>query len=204
MLRLMRFHDRLGHVPEVRAKRRHAWLGAWSVLSSALALVGACSTLDEFQTDERTVFRGAIIGSQGAAGDASFIRRGFPSRTELELALNPQTIYRDPGRIRLWLDQPGGGTWHTDAPLVPLAPLAHDQLSQYSVPGEGRLRNYIFGATLFAEGPRGEDPEALDATPRDINVFVSLMGDGTVEVRLMTPMADLFGVFTQLQRQRPR
>jgi hypothetical protein len=177
----------------------------FGVLCVIATLCGACSDLEEFRTGPDSVFRGAIVGGhQEGTGDASFVRRGFPSRTELELELAPDAIYVAPGTLKLWFGGPGAGEWHTHAPLVPLAPLAHDHLSQYGFPGEGRLRSYLFGATLFTDGPRTDNPNAIDAVPRDVNVFVSLMADGTVEARLMTPKAELFGVFTQLERHRPR
>ena len=83
---------------------------------------------------------------------------------------------------------------HADLERFPKLP--HDFLSDYTFPGASRLRNYIMAVRL-AEGAPGA--HAI--------VFISLMDNGGVEVRIIAPGAEsggegLFGVF-QLTRQQP-
>ncbi len=77
----------------------------------------------------------------------------------------------------------------TMVPLEPIVPLSHDVLGQYEIPSGERLRNYIF-VTRPSSGPlAGRQPM----------VFVSLMGDGSVEVRIVSgggsDPSDYFGLF---------
>ncbi|MCA9580743.1 MAG: hypothetical protein KC416_03045 [Myxococcales bacterium] len=76
-------------------------------------------------------------------------------------------------------------------PLEYIAPLEHDNLSLFDFPGGGRLRNYIFAATPLTGPLQGRDPL----------VFVSLMENESVEVRVVVGPGDYFGVF-RLRRQR--
>jgi len=165
-------------------------------LTVAIALGGcllACSDLGEFRTGEGEVFRGTVSGSEtGDAGDdSSFIRNGFPSYTQMELTFDPAKADSSPGRITT--RDPGSGVaGHFDrTPLQAIRPLAHDPLTEYTFPGGGRLTNYIFGARMAGE-------------PRSALVFVSLMEEGEIEVRVIAPGAaacdggtldELFGVF---------
>ena len=77
-------------------------------------------------------------------------------------------------------------------------------MSQYTFPGGGRLRNYIFGLRFASDSDRG-------SVPRDAMIFVSLMESDQIEVRAIASsvLADdglterlpaLFGVFS-LQRE---
>ena len=88
----------------------------------------------------------------------------------------------------------------TTRALEPIANLTHDALSQYDFPGGGRLRNYMFFARFALAGRRRR------AATRDATVFVSLMENGKVEVRVIAPsvlasdgetelLPPLFGVF---------
>jgi hypothetical protein len=92
------------------------------------------------------------------------------------------------------------------APLSPIRGLAHDALSQYTFPGGGRVRNYIFGA-------RFESSVLGSPVARHAMVFVSLMEKGDVEVRVIAPsvlaadgktelLSDLFGVFVLERRAK--
>lgn len=170
-------------------------------------------TIDDPDVEEPVKVRGA---------DESFIRRGFASHTELELTFDPELadtyLVRDAGTGR----PPVPGTLHayrcsTDqepcpssdrvqayfdhAPLESFAPLPHDSLSQYTFPGGGRIRNYIFGAR-FRSG----------TLERHAMVFLSLMESGKIEVRILAPSVrdgngdelhgELFGVFSLSRRRR--
>jgi hypothetical protein len=60
-------------------------------------------------------------------------------------------------------------------PLLPIAPLFHDQLGQYDFPGSGRVRNYIFLAR----------PESGALEGREASVYISLIREGKLEVRVI-------------------
>lgn len=149
-----------------------------------------CDDLKEFRIRGDEVFEGAVVGSDSV--DASdqpgceFVLCGFSERTTLTLR------NFDP-------DLAGGddttGTLSTSdgkldrARLLPLAGLQHDALSQYTFPGGGRVRNYILGVRFG------------DNDARYAMVFLSLMEDGRIEVRMHAPAStvdgtdELFGVF---------
>ncbi len=167
-------------------------------LALLLALVASllgCNDLDEFRTDGEELFRGSIAGSEtgvdGGDRESSFIRSGFPSYTQMQLRFDPDRVQTEPGVITTFdtvAERPGH---FRQTALEPIEPLARDPLTKYDFPGGGRLINYIFGARIADE-------------PRSALVFVSLMEDGDIEVRVIAPSADtgdggtlddLFGVF---------
>jgi hypothetical protein len=168
--------------------------------------VGGCSDLDEFRTDPNEAYQGDVIGTEGEGecdteGACSFIRRGFPEGTVMTMRFRPRQVSSQPGTLSTDDDQCGEPTFD-ETPLKPIAPLAHDQLSLYDFPGDGRVRNYIFIA----------QPEQGPLAGRDATVFVSLIRGGSVEVRVIAgpgrPCAadaceafsagrcDFFGVFS--------
>jgi hypothetical protein len=194
-----------------------------------VALVGlaafGCDDLHEFKTTRGTVFRGEVVGSDSAPEQSSFIRTGFSSHTHMELEFDPDAtgINADaddkpgqaaPGRVHTFTcptakrDCDGGDGMvgpFDHARLEPIENLTHDALSEYTFPGFGRLRNYIFGVRFAST------PEDGAAVPRNAMLFMSLMDTGKVEVRAISPsvlatdgQADrfsaLFGVFV-LDRQ---
>jgi len=190
------------------------------------ACLFACEDLREFQTTGDAVYRGEVIGSDAAADVESFIRKGFPSHTVLELSFDPSStdvVEPRDGTVRA-ADRTAAGSVNTyvcpqgaaqcpaadrtpgpfvNAPLVTIDALTHDPLSQYTFPGGGRLRNYIFGVRFVSES-------AEHRTGRDAMLFISLMENHQVELRAMAPAVldgdgegerwpALFGVFV-LQR----
>jgi hypothetical protein len=187
----------------------------------SLALAQGCEDLREFKTGPQQVFRGEVIGSDADPQSQSFIRKGFASHTQLELHFDPsstdlvaQTDAGDPslpitaGKVDTYVCADSKATCaETDrtpgpfvaAPLITIDGLAHDPLSQYTFPGGGRLRNYIFGVRFVSAS---DDRR----TGRDAMLFVSLMESGHMEVRAMAPSVldpdgqderwpALFGVF---------
>lgn len=156
-------------------------------LLAALVLVG-CDSLGAYATASDEVYRGSVVGVE----DPPVLRRGFAAACELEMTFDPARATD--------LDQPPGTLTTSDGtldavPLVPVVPLTHDVLGEYEIPSGERLRNYIF-VLRPTEGPlAGREPM----------VFLSLMGDGSVEVRVIAGGGagpdDYFGFF-RLTRQK--
>lgn len=195
-------------------------------LIALFACLCGCEDLREFQTRGSEVYRGEVIGSDAAADVESFIRKGFASHTVLELSFDPSSTDvvaqgdggpRAPdrtaaGSINTYVCPQGAGQCDENertsgpfvhAPLITMDALTHDPLSQYTFPGGGRLRNYIFGVRFVSEN-------AEHRTGRDAMAFISLMENHQVELRVMAPAVldqdgegerwpALFGVFS-LQR----
>ncbi|MCB9600194.1 MAG: hypothetical protein H6721_01605 [Sandaracinus sp.] len=174
-----------------------------------LLLALGCETLGAWSTDDDEIYRGVVVGNDEpdcATGSCSFIRRGFAPRTTLELDLDPENA-STPGTLTT-VDERCGPTF-TNEPLRPIATLAHDALSQYDFPGGQRARNFIYAM----------EPTTGPLAGRDAMVFVSLMRDGDVEVRIVagdgaddcspddcaafaTGRCDFFGVFRMKLRDR--
>ena len=155
----------------LRLMRRACWV---LVLIAALG----CDTLGEFSTGDGEVYRGEIAGANDPLScpdgiDCSFIRRGFPYGVTLDLTFDPELQYENPGSISTSGED--CGPTFSDTKLLPIPPLAHDQLGLYEFPGGGRIRNYMFVAR----------PETGPLAGRDAMVFLSLIRGGNVEVRIV-------------------
>lgn len=145
-------------------------------------LVAGCDDLGRWSTEGDERYRGLVVGVE----DPGVLRRGFPPETELTMTFDAERTDE--------IDPPPGLLTTSDGsldavPLEPIAPLTHDALSDYEIPDGDRVRNYIF-VTRPEEGPlAGREPM----------VFVSLMGDGTMEVRIIagggSRDGDYYGVF---------
>lgn len=151
--------------------RRGWWIFAF------VAIVG-CDALGEFRTGEGEVYRGEISGVYDPENcpdgvDCSFIRRGFPSGVTLDLTFDPELQYENPGTISTSGED--CGPTFDGTPLLPIPPLAHDQLGLYEFPGGGRVRNYMFVMR----------PETGPLAGRDAMVFLSLIRGGNIEVRIV-------------------
>jgi hypothetical protein len=168
-----------------------------------LALLGlaafGCDDLHEFKTTPGTIFRGDVVGSDSDPEQSSFIRKGFPSHTRMDLEFDPDATAQAadsddrpgaPGRVHTYTCPASDSDCDADegtagpfdhARLEPIEQLTHDALSEYTFPGFGRLRNYIFGVRFENQ------PESGDAIRRNAMVFVSLMDTGKVEVRAISP-----------------
>jgi len=157
------------------------------LLTGVLAL-GGCDDLSGYATGEGEVYRGRVIGIE----DPPVLRRGFAVATTLEMGFDPAratSLTSPPGRLTT-----SDGSL-TDVPLEPIVPLTHDALSEYEIPLGDRVRNYIF-LLRPTEGPMaGREPM----------VFVSLMGDGVLEVRIIAgggSPGDFFGFFRLAREPR--
>lgn len=154
-------------------------------------VVFACDDLDEFRVRGDEIFAGPVLGSDspdsgtGNTG-CEFVLCGFAERTTLTLTEFDPAVAGGPmtqGRIRT------SDNMFDNAALLPIPGLEHDALSQYTFPGGGRVRNFMFGARFG------------DNNSRYAIVFVSLMEDGRIEVRVHAPgeppddNGALFGVF---------
>jgi len=185
----------------------------WASFIVLLLLAPGCDGLSEFRTDPGEVFEGRVIGGEGTE-DAIAIRSGFPGDTVLALTFDPKhavpaddDAVHTVGSISTYTcddsecdqDSRTRGLFD-EAALEPIPQLSHDALGVYEMPGNSRLRNYIFGAR-FSSG------EGLFAVQRHAMVFLSLLENGRIEVRIIAPSvlaADgestlheaLFGVFS--------
>jgi hypothetical protein len=193
----------------------------WLCAVIAVGLASGCDELDEFRTGPDEIFHGQVIGGE-MDGGASFVRSGFEPRTEMELTFDPELAaahdpdgeLRSAGSIHTYECPPESDfcaqsrreSGHFDhARLEPIPELASDALSQYDFPGGGRLRNYMFGA-------RFRTPGDTSSQLRDAMVFISLMENGRIEVRVIAQSAvdadgvavepALFGVFALERRAR--
>lgn len=148
----------------------------------ALLLVG-CSDLSGYATGPGETYTGQVVGVE----DPPVLRRGFAPQTQLMLSFDPAratSLEEPPGR----LSTSDGAL--TDVALEPIVPLTHDALSEYEIPAGGRVRNYIF-VVRPTDGPlAGREPF----------VFMSLMNDGTVEVRIIAGGGSVDGDFFGLWR----
>ncbi|MEM1417774.1 MAG: hypothetical protein AAGH15_22940 [Myxococcota bacterium] len=143
----------------------------------ALALAGGCANLSDWQTAPGEVYAGTVVGTDPPdcmpEEGCSFLRRGFPAGTRLEMSFDPSAATLQPGSLTT-VGELCGATFEAE-PLLPIAPLAHDALGQYGLPGDGRVKNYLF-ALQPSSGPLGG---------RDAMAFVSLMEGEGLEVRIV-------------------
>lgn len=155
-------------------------------LAAVLTMAG-CEDLSRFATDGESVFRGTVTGSE----PDSFIRRGFSPGTRMELRFNPQiSAVPQPGAITTSPDPITLERVFDETPLESITALQHDLLSQYDFPGGGRVQNYIYLARPIG-GP---------LAGRDVMIFLSLLDDGSVELRVVAGTGegsrrDHFGIF---------
>ncbi|HJL05350.1 MAG TPA: hypothetical protein RMH85_01080 [Polyangiaceae bacterium LLY-WYZ-15_(1-7)] len=175
-----------------------------ALAATLTALALGCTDLGEYALNEGEVYRGAVLGTRDpdceSGGACSFIRRGFAAETELDLDFVPEGLASNPGTLST-RGEPCAPTFE-DEPLLPIAPLAHDALSELDFPGGDRVRNLVY-ALRPSRGP---------LAGRDAMAFISLMRDGDVEVRILagsgtsdcdpeacpalaTGQCDFFGVF---------
>lgn len=154
----------------------------------ALQLLAGCSDLAEYRATESHPFTGKVIGDSMA----SFIRRGFEPDTVAALTFDPASVASPSGPGVVTTTDSAGVHVLDATPIRPIAPLAHDALSQYDFPGGVRLRSYIF----IARPSHASSP----LLGREAVVFLSLMDGDSIEMRVVAgtgdeAAGDYFGVF---------
>ncbi|MDB4943621.1 MAG: hypothetical protein JWP97_3155 [Labilithrix sp.] len=129
---------------------------------------------------------------EGDVVKGSFVRTGIGEDARMCLSLDADHLQDAPGSITT-----ADGRFRA-TPLRPIPQIWHDPLSTLSF-GEGRRQNLVYAAT----------PDADSGDTTDLMVFLSLMSEGGVEVRLVrgapapgvpTGAAPVFGVFTLERR----
>jgi hypothetical protein len=150
-----------------------------------------CKSVSRFSSRNGDHFEGDVV-------KGNFVRAGVADDAKMCLVLDaahlqdaPGTFSTSEGRFR-------------DAVLRPIPQVWHDPLSTMSF-GEGRSQNLVYVAS-----PTGTPtPSSAPGDAQDVMVFLSLMDEGGLEVRLVrgAPVADsgtplpaaappMFGVFT--------
>jgi hypothetical protein len=158
--------------------------------TAALLATGmGCKNVSRFSSKDGDHFEGDVV-------KGSFVRTGIGDNAKMCLLLDAGHLQDAPGTFST-----SDGRFK-DAQLRPIPQIWHDPLSTMAF-GEGRSQNlvYVASPTPSATAP------ASDA--QDVMVFLSLMDEGGLEVRLVrgAPVADsgtpmpavaspMFGVFT--------
>lgn len=168
-----------------------------SLLVGLPLLVGslaACDDLQDFETTEGQVFRGAVVGSPpqrlpDGGMQEPFLLHGFPANVQMELTLDPQAAARGSEDIGTLVTYVCEEPLRVDCPesmrsegpiqaaqLAAVPGLADDALSRYTFPGPSRIRNFLLSVPFESEG-----------VVRAAMVFVSLMENDGIEVRVVAP-----------------
>ncbi|MEA2746022.1 MAG: hypothetical protein QOI41_165 [Myxococcales bacterium] len=162
---------------------------ATTALLAVLPTVMGCRDVSRYSSKDGDHFEGDVV-------KGSFVRAGVAEDAKMCLVL-------DAGHL-----QDGPGTFSTsdgrfkDARIRPIPQIWHDPLSTLTF-GEGRSQNLVYVASP------SPSTTATASDLQDVMVFLSLMDNGALEVRLVrgAPVSDagtpapaiaspLFGVFT--------
>jgi hypothetical protein len=160
--------------------------------SALLATASGCRNVSRFSSKPGDHFEGEIV-------KGSFVRAGVAEDAKMCLTLDAGRLQDAPGTLST-SDGRFKGTL-----LRPIPQIWHDPLSTLAF-GEGRAQNLVYVATPV--GPPGDTQEVM--------VFMSLMEEGGIEVRLvrgapqvdagaqdagLAPETPMFGVFTLDRRE---
>jgi hypothetical protein len=151
----------------------------WAALAAVLL---GCDNLNDYSTKHGECYRGEIV-------DAKFVRsEHFEAGVTMLLTLDVDA-FNDGAGVGAFITTDDGQ--FAGAAVRQMEELTRDQLSLLSFPS-GRVRSYL----AFAPASDG----------RVVNVVVSLMENGDVEVRVFRPEADpdrsLFGVFRLTRKKQ--
>ena len=78
-----------------------------AVWSCLLLVAFGCDAVGEFNTDSGDIYEGVVVGVDDPDNcpngiDCSFIRRGFPSTTVLEMTFDTDALFTEPGTCLLY------------------------------------------------------------------------------------------------------
>lgn len=155
--------------------------------SLVLTLVSSagCKSVTRFSSKPGDHFEGDVV-------KGSFVRAGIADNARMCVILDANHLQDQPGTLST-SDGRFKGT-----PLRPIPQIWHDPLSTLSF-GDGRVQNLVYVAT----------PATPAGDTQDVMIFMSLMDEGGIEVRVVrgapqvdggappaTEAAPVFGVFT--------
>ncbi len=160
-------------------------LAAFLLLGALFATATGCKSVARFSSKDGDHYEGDVV-------KGSFVRAGVAEDARMCVILDANHLQDSPGTLST-SDGRFKGT-----PLRPIPQIWHDPLSTMSF-GNGRVQNMVYVAT--PAGPAGDT--------EDVMVFMSLMDEGGIEVRLVrgAPQVDggpvaagqaqpMFGIFT--------
>jgi hypothetical protein len=161
------------------------------VVASLLAASAmGCKSVARFSSKDGDHFEGDVV-------KGNFVRAGVAEDARMCVVLDANHLQDSPGVLSTSDGRFKG------APLRPIPQIWHDPLSTMSF-GDGRVQNLVYVAT----------PTAPAGDTQDVMVFMSLMDEGGIEVRLVrgAPQVDggapaavqgspMFGVFTLDRRE---
>ncbi len=156
-----------------------------AALSALLATSMGCKSVARFSSRSGDHYEGDVV-------KGNFVRAGVAEDARMCVILDANHLQDSPGTLST-SDGRFKGT-----PLRPIPQIWHDPLSTIAF-GDGRVQNLVYVAT--PAGPAGDT--------QDIMIFMSLMDEGGIEVRLVrgAPQVDggppaaghslpMFGIFT--------
>ena len=166
-----------------------------ALLAIALSSSG-CKSVSRFSSKNGDHYEGDVV-------KGSFVRAGVGDDAKMCLLLDAGHLQDAPGTFST-----SDGRFK-DAQLRPIPQIWHDPLSTMTF-GEGRTQNLVYVASPSATIASAADAAASSpGDAQDVMVFLSLMDDGSLEVRLVrgapasdagAPMPEvaspMFGVFT--------
>ncbi len=166
-------------------------LGTLAALLALCVSAVGCKSVTRFSSKNGDHYEGDVV-------KGSFVRAGVSDAAKMCLLLDAGHLQDAPGTFST-----SDGRFK-NAQLRPIPQIWHDPLSTMTF-GEGRTQNLVYVASPSITGDAAATADEL----QDVMVFLSLMDDGSLEVRLVrgAPVADsgapmpavaspLFGVFT--------
>jgi hypothetical protein len=180
--------------------RQEYWRGTYVLTGIALLLLAGCRELEGFSTAPGEAYRGSIVASLGVTVDGGEtdidpIRRGIDIHDPpdgVEEIFGPDTTMEMTLRVEEFQTSNVARATTSDGLLVDaqfqsIEKLWNDTLSGFSFPS-GRLRSGLYFVEASAAAP-------ASLAGREILAVLSLMVDGSVEVRLISGANRLYGVF---------
>lgn len=151
-----------------------ALLGTFVGLALAF---GGCRSLDRFDTPGESAYCGKIVGAE--LFQDAFIPDNMPPSLKLHLELDTAKLATRPGTLTSDDEKTGlcsgqGDPLFRDAPLRAIEEIFHDDLSQAEF-GEGHQHDFFAWVDSTCQGT--------------MVAVVSMLTNGSVEVRLLKPAA---------------